>query len=104
MGEYVVVARRKGDVWYLGGIANQNGKDVEVDLSKFLPDGDYAAEILSDTVNSGKTPQDYKMSVRSVSSSDKLKFSMKESGGFAVRFTPEKFPAFSNFIRMIFEE
>ena len=104
MGEYVVVARRKGDVWYLGGIANQNGKDVEIDLSKFLPEGDYAAEILSDTVNSGKTPQDYKMSVRSVSSAEKLKFSMKESGGFAVRFTPEKFPAFSNFIRMIFGE
>ena len=31
MGEYIVTARRKGDVWYIGGITDWTARDIEVD-------------------------------------------------------------------------
>lgn len=33
MGEYIVTARRKGDVWYIGGITDWTARDIEVDCS-----------------------------------------------------------------------
>ena len=33
VGEYIVTARRKGDVWYVGGITNWTERDITVDLS-----------------------------------------------------------------------
>ena len=57
MGEYVVIARRKGDKWYLGGMCGWGGKDVEIDLSKFLPEGKYLAKIVRDTINSDDIPR-----------------------------------------------
>ena len=35
MGEYIVTARRKGDVWYIGGITDWTARDIEVDCSFF---------------------------------------------------------------------
>ena len=34
MGEYIVTARRKGDVWYIGGITDWTARDIEVDYLK----------------------------------------------------------------------
>ncbi len=102
LGEYVVLARRKGDVWYIAGICDTKGKKVSIDLSKIVPEGSYSVEILRDTANSNKMPQDYKWEVKSMNSSDKLSVEMKNAGGFAARLTPEKFPFVSNVIRTIF--
>ncbi len=102
LGEYAVMARRKGDVWYVAGIAGAKGKKVTLDLSKIIPEGSYKAEILRDSVNSNKVPQDYKLEVLGLNSSEKLEIEMKNAGGFVVRFTPERFPIFSNFVRSVF--
>lgn len=37
VGEYVVIARRSGEKWFLGAITNNTGRELEVDLS-FLPE------------------------------------------------------------------
>lgn len=34
VGEYIVTARRKGDVWYVGGITNWTPRDLDVNLSQ----------------------------------------------------------------------
>ncbi|MCL1973540.1 MAG: glycoside hydrolase family 97 protein, partial [Bacteroidetes bacterium] len=36
VGEYIVMARRKGNDWYIGGMTNWTPRDLELDLS-FLP-------------------------------------------------------------------
>ena len=90
MGDYVVIARRKGDKWYLGGMCGWGGKDVEIDLSKFLPEGKYLAKIVRDTINSDDIPEDYKIETKKVTSDTKLKLSMRSGGGFAVKFMPYK--------------
>ena len=32
VGEYVVVARRHGDTWYIGGMVGEKGQKFEIDL------------------------------------------------------------------------
>ncbi len=95
LGEYVVLARRSGDVWYVSGICDKNGKDVEIDLAKILPSGSYKVEILSDSVNSDKSPEDFKIEKKFVSTDEKLKVSMCQNGGFVARFTRSNFAWFS---------
>ena len=90
MGEYVVVARRKGDVWYVGGMADWNGKKFELDLSKIIGAGKYKAELIRDARNSGRIATDYKYGTKTVKHSDKLAIEMKSGGGFALKLIPIK--------------
>ncbi len=57
-GEMVVIARRKGDVWYVGGL---NGKDLPQTLElkcDFLNDADYSIQLFKDGDNSKTITQE----------------------------------------------
>lgn len=84
LGEYVVTARRKGDVWYVGGITNWTERDIEVDLS-FLSDGTHQASLFKDGVNAHRIARDYKKESVSVDGQTKLKLHLAPGGGFAMR-------------------
>ncbi|WP_295668456.1 glycoside hydrolase family 97 protein [uncultured Mucilaginibacter sp.] len=47
-GEYLAIARRKGNDWYIGAITNHASHTISKSLD-FLPDGNYTAEIWSDS-------------------------------------------------------
>ena len=87
MGEYIVTARRSGDVWYVGGITDWNERDVEVDLS-FLPMADYQLDLFTDGVNAHRKASDYKKTMRNLSGNKKINVKMKPGGGFAAKITP----------------
>ena len=91
MGKFVVVARRSGDDWYVGGIANEDGKKFTVDFAKFLPEGKYDVQIIRDTQNSNIIPADYKVENIKVRNTDKHDIEMKNGGGFTMKITPAKF-------------
>ena len=80
VGEYIVMARRCGDKWYLGGLAGQNAQTVTIDLS-FLGEGQWTAEIFKDGVNVKRHAEDYKKLVTAVGES--LTIEMAPGGGFA---------------------
>ena len=84
VGEYVIVARRSGDVWYIGGLTNWDARDVELDLNA-LGAGGWNVEMFADGVNVEKNAKDYKV-VRT-QNTDKLKIRMASGGGFAARLT-----------------
>ena len=84
VGEYVIVARRSGDVWYIGGLTNWDARDVELDLNA-LGAGGWNVEMFADGVNVEKNAKDYKV-VRT-QNKDKLKVRMASGGGFAARLT-----------------
>lgn len=91
IGEYAIIARRKGEVWYIGGMADWNGKKATINLAEFLPNNsEYEAEIFRDTVNSNKLAIDYAHESKSVKSSDNIELEMKNGGGFVVKLTPQK--------------
>ncbi|WP_291125903.1 glycoside hydrolase family 97 protein [Flavobacterium sp. UBA6031] len=89
VGEYVAIARRKGDSWYIGGLTNWSAREMTIDLS-FLGKGTYSAEIFKDGINAGKDATDYKRKIVKVVSADKLMLNMAAGGGFAIIISPEK--------------
>ncbi len=84
IGENILMARRNGNSWYVGGMA-VNEKAVEIDLG-FLPKGKYEVEYMQDGVNSDRNAQDYKHGKMVINSGDKLSVSIHKAGGFAAIF------------------
>ena len=82
VGDYVVVARRKGEVWYIGGLTDWDERKVEIDLG-FLGDGEWTVELFSDGVNVDRNAKDYKKSEFVAGRS--LTVNMASGGGFAAR-------------------
>jgi alpha-glucosidase len=83
VSEYCVMARRKGNTWFVSAMNNWNARDITIDLS-FLK-GNYNATIFSDGINADRDATDYKKEVRNVSSSDKLTIHLAPGGGWAAR-------------------
>ena len=83
LGEYIVMARRKGAEWFIGGITNWTPRELELDLS-FLPTGTYTMDLFTDGVNAHRVGIDYKRERRPLE--DKiLKVSLAPGGGFALK-------------------
>ena len=84
VSEYVSVARKKGDEWYIGGMTDWNGRDLTLDLS-FLGDGNYKAELFIDGINANRIASDYKKETINIPANRKLTIKMTQGGGFAAR-------------------
>lgn len=84
VGEYIVIARRSGDAWYIGGLAGQGAHKVSLDLG-FLGEGDWTLEIFKDGVNVSRHAEDYKREIRQAGST--LEVDMAPGGGFAARIS-----------------
>jgi len=87
--EYVAVARRKGDVWYLAVIGNWEPRELTLDLG-FLK-GTYRAEIFADGINADRDATDYTREVRTVKGGTSLTVQLSSGGGWTARLTPKKF-------------
>jgi alpha-glucosidase len=81
VGEYVVVARRKGDKWFVGAITNQDGRTVDVNLD-FLKDGNHTLTSFEDGINADRQAMDYKKRTSEVSNQTKLSIKMVRNGGW----------------------
>lgn len=94
VAEYVAVAKRKGDVWYVGGMTNWDARDMEIDLRKFLGDGKWQVEMFTDGVNAHRAARDFRKTEYTLEGADNDVFSLKvhmaPGGGFAIKFTPVK--------------
>ena len=89
IGDYIVVARRAGDRFFVGAGTDDEAREVEVKLD-FLREGvRYEAVVYADDVASADR-NDYTITKREVTSSDKLTLSMASTGGAAVSFIPVK--------------
>lgn len=89
VGEYVALARRKGDTWYVGAMTNWNARDLTIDFS-FLGDGSYEAEVFHDGVNADRDATDYKREVLTVTKNTKQTVLLAPGGGWTARIYPKK--------------
>lgn len=81
-GQYIVMAKRRGDKWFIGGITNDKQREVEVTLS-FLPEGkELHMTSFVDGVNADRMAMDYRMEQRTVNRNTKLSIKMARNGGF----------------------
>ena len=81
MGEYTVVARRKGTTWYVAAMTDWTPRDLTLDLS-FLGEGNYTADIFSDGVNALKDGTDYKHTTQSVNAKSRIAIHLSSGGGW----------------------
>jgi alpha-glucosidase len=88
-GEFVTMARRHGEEWYLGSVTNWTARDLRIPLS-FLGSDKYKAEIYEDASDAAQNPKHVSIRQRVVRSSDVLTLSLARGGGCAIRFVPEK--------------
>ena len=84
VGKYIVMARRSGDVWYVGGMTDWSERDVQIDLC-FLPEGEYVVEIFADGANAHRIARDYKKTCAGVPSDRRMDIHMAPGGGFAMK-------------------
>ena len=88
VGESVVIARRKGDCWYVGGITDSSARSAAVDLS-FLPEGKWNVELFRDGVNSDVVGEDFSLvRIASVDNTTSIPVDMVAGGGFAMIIKP----------------
>ena len=85
-GDYILIARRKGDTWYMGAMTDWDARTLEADLS-FLPEGRYAVEVFSDGINAYKYGEDYKHQTLKTADPGKLKITLAPGGGWVARIT-----------------
>ncbi len=86
VSDYIVVARRKGDTWYLGAMTDWTARDFEIDLS-FLGDGSYDLKAFKDGVNALRNAQDYKITSESVDQNTKIELQLSSGGGYSAIIT-----------------
>jgi len=84
VGEYVALARRKDDTWYVGAMTNWDPRELTIDFS-FLPDGEYRVVIFKDGINANRDATDYVREIRTVTNADRLNIELSTGGGWAAR-------------------
>ena len=85
-GDYILIARRKDNVWYLAAMTDWDERTLEADLS-FLPGGDYTLEIFRDGINADHHGEDYKHVTVSSGATGKMELSMAAGGGWVAKIT-----------------
>jgi len=84
VAEYVTIARRKGESWYVGAMTNWTPRELTLDFS-FLDSGNYEAVVFKDGINADRDATDYKREVIKISSGDKLNIQLSNGGGWVAR-------------------
>jgi alpha-glucosidase len=87
IGEWAVLARQKGDEWWVAAMTDWDRRTVDVPLS-FLDDGTgstWEATLWVDGVNADKVGTDYRRTVREASADGTLRLDLAPGGGAVAR-------------------
>lgn len=87
VGDYITMARRRGNTWYLGSMTDNTARELLIPLD-FLGKGKYEATIFADPGNAEEKPQGVNISRIKVSKKDVLQAKLARAGGQAVILQP----------------
>lgn len=83
-GKFAVVAKRKGDKWYVGAINGSNeGIELEIPLDFLTPGKNYTMTGFEDGINAFRQAMDYRKTQRRVNSTGKATLKIARNGGWA---------------------
>lgn len=82
VADYILVARRNGDTWYLGAMTDDTARKLSVNFD-FLGDGEYTLDLIRDGVNTEYYAEDYKREQRTINAGDTLTIDLSSGGGWA---------------------
>ncbi len=90
VGDYAVFARKERGkpTWFMGGITDEEGRDLDLPLTFLDAGARYRAEIYRDGEGADfrTNPRAISIEKRTVTSADRMKLRMAPGGGFAIRF------------------
>ncbi len=81
ISDYMVVARRSGENWYIAAMTDWTPRDFDITLN-FIPEGEYTAQIMQDGCNADRFAEDYKFSTITVKKDDTFKAVLANGGGW----------------------
>lgn len=81
VGQHLVIARRSGRDWYLGGLTNSQARTTTVKLD-FLNDGHYRLHLWQDAPDSNVNAEHLATEDRPVTAADTLTVTLAPAGGF----------------------
>ena len=81
VGKRLVMARRSGQDWFIGGLTDSTPRTETVDLS-FLKKGQWRLRLWKDAGDSGVNAEHLDMDERLVKASDRVKIDLVPAGGF----------------------
>ena len=96
-GDFIVIARKAktdvehpGERWFVGGVTDENAREVKFSLDFLTPGQKYTATIYADAEDADyqTNPEAYEISSKKVTSKTVLKMKMARGGGFAVSILP----------------
>ena len=90
IGDYVAIARRKGNDWYVGVMTDWDARELTLDLGAFLPAGSWRVEFFADGPNADRAARDYVHQAQNVTVSDALHtltVKMAPGGGWTAKFS-----------------
>jgi len=82
VADYVLIARKNSDKWYVGAMTDWTGRELTVDFS-FLESGLHTIDIYKDGINADRFGNDYKKETKTISAEDKMKIKLAPGGGWA---------------------
>jgi len=83
VGEAVVVAKRKGDTWFFGGMTNSKSRTIDLTFDFLTKGKEYTLTSFEDGINADRQALDYKKKIQAVSSTTKLTIHLERNGGWA---------------------
>jgi alpha-glucosidase len=86
VGDYILLARKSGNNWFVGGLTDWSKRQLDLNLS-FLPAGNYVMEIFRDGINADRHAQDYKHVRTDVRSGEIIKIDLAPGGGWVAKIT-----------------
>ena len=84
VGKYIAMARRSGDVWYVGAMTGWDAREININLD-FVPEGDYVIEFFRDGINADRAACDYKREIVDLPADRKINVKMAPGGGYAAK-------------------
>jgi len=82
-GESIVMARRRGTQWFVGGMTNEERRNVSFDLY-FLEDGSHVLTLWKDAADTDLDPSRLVKERMEVQSGDPFTVTMEKAGGFVM--------------------
>jgi alpha-glucosidase len=83
-GEYIALAKRSGNDWFIGAMTNESKRTLTLQLD-FLSAGNYEMEIWQDAKDAGEQPTHLTKVTKKIKAGEKIKIDMKEGGGYVAR-------------------
>lgn len=91
IGEYITVARKTGNEWFIGSLTNREDRQLDIPLDFLEPDTKYVAKIYKDAKDSHymDNRESYLIDEQTVDKNTVLNAWMAPGGGYSVWLKPE---------------